>query len=141
MNSNFIILLKLAGILQIALCIGSLAIPKLLNWKGELKNVSTIIAQIFWTYAGYILVINFFFGLVSYFGADDLLEKSFLSKALSVFIFLYWFARVLIQFFYFDTASAPRGMIYKAGEVALVSLFIFLTVIYGWLVYLNFSLH
>ena|SRR5688572_6921731 len=137
-NISILILLKLAGILQIALCIGSLWIPKLLNWNLELSKLSKLIRQIFWTYAGYILMFNFSFGLLSFYGAEELLEKSFLSKAISVFIFMYWLARVMIQFFFF-TSSAPKGMIYKAGEIALVSLFIFLTIIYGWVSILNFS--
>jgi hypothetical protein len=138
MDTAFL-LLKLAGVFQIALCFGSLLIPKMLNWKGELKNVSKIISQIFWTYAGYILVINFSFGIISFFGAAELLEKRFLSKSISIFIFLYWLTRIGIQFFYFDTKSAPQGFIYKAGEIALVLLFIFLTIVYGWVSFLNFS--
>jgi hypothetical protein len=134
-----ILLLKIAGIFQIVLCLGSLLIPKMLNWKGELQHVSKIIAQIFWTYAGYILVINFTFGLISFFGADELLGKSFLSKSICSFIFIYWLTRILIQFFYFDTKSAPQGFIYKAGEIALVVLFIFLVVVYGWVSFLNFT--
>jgi hypothetical protein len=91
----------------------------------------------FWTYAGYILVINFSFGLISAFGADELIAKTFLAKCISVFIFLYWLARVMIQFFYFDTKSAPQGWIFKAGETGLNCLFVFLTLIYGWIAYLN----
>jgi hypothetical protein len=140
MNQYITYFIKLAGLLQIALCMGSLAIPKLLNWKGELRNVSKIISQIFWTYAGYILVINFFFGVISFFGADAFLEKTFLSKAISIFIFLYWLTRIIIQFFYFDTKSAPQGLIYKLGEWALVMLFVLFTFIYGWVSLLNFNL-
>ena len=139
MDLSVLTLIKLAGFLQIALCVGSLAIPKLLNWKGELNKTSKIIAQMFWTYAGYILIINLAFGLVSVFGAGELLEKTFLARSVSVFIFLYWLARIIIQFFYFDTKSAPQGLIYKAGEIALVALFIFLTVVYGWVSFLNFN--
>ena len=139
MDQLILTLLKLAGVLQIVLCVGSLAIPKLLNWKGELSKVSTIIAQMFWTYAGYILVINLSFGLISFFGAEELLGKTFLAKSVSMFIFLYWLTRVIVQFFYFDTKSAPQGMIYRAGEVALVMLFVFFTVVYGWVSILNFK--
>ena len=138
MNTSVIIFLKLAGFLQIALSIGSLAIPKLLNWKAELGRVSKLIAQMFWTYAGYILVMNLSFGFVSVFGASELLAKTFLSKSVSVFIFLYWLARIVIQFVYFDTKSAPKGFIYKVGEILLVVLFLFFTVIYGWVSFLNF---
>jgi hypothetical protein len=136
---NPILLLKLSGYFQIALCMGSLVIPRMLNWNAELNKVTLIIKQIFWTYAGYILMFNLSFGLLSAFGADELLSKSFLSRSVSVFIFLYWLARIFIQFFYFDTKSAPQGFIYKLGEIALTSLFIFLAAVYGWISYLNFQ--
>ena len=120
------------------LSIGSLAIPKLLNWNAELGKTTKIISQMFWTYAGYILAINFFFGVISIFGADELTAKTFLSKSMSLFTFLYWLARIVIQFFYFDTKSTPQGFIYRAGEITLVVLFIFFTIVYGMVTYLNF---
>ena len=124
-------LIFFAGLAQIALVVGSAAIPKLLNWKGELMKTSLLIRQIFWTYAGYILVINFSFGLLSILGEEELLDKSFLAKAITLFIALYWITRILIQFFYFDTSAAPKGLIYKVGEVTLVLLFFFLAIIYS----------
>jgi hypothetical protein len=137
MDISPVVVLKLAGWLQILLSVASLAIPRLLNWKKELMPVTPIIRQMFWTYAGYILVINFSFGLVSVFGAAELIAGTFLAKCISVFIFLYWLARIFIQFFYFDTRSAPQGWIYKDGEVGLNCLFVFLTLVYGWIAYLN----
>jgi hypothetical protein len=132
-----VLILQIVGVFQIILCIGSLLIPKLLNFNGELTKVSIIIKQMFWTYAGYILVINFCFGLISLVGANELLDHSFLAKCISFFIFAYWLARIVIQFCYFDTKSAPQGLIYKLGEIGLVALFITLTVVYGWVFYLN----
>ncbi len=138
MSIEPIFILKTAGFLQILLCIGSLAIPYLLNWKDELTKVSNLIKQIFWTYAGYILSFNLFFGLISFWGAEELLTKTFLAKSITIFIFMYWLVRVLIQFLYFDTKSAPKGLIYTLGEIGLVALFVFLTGVYGWVSYLNF---
>ncbi|MBA4848817.1 hypothetical protein [Emticicia sp. BO119] len=138
MSTEPIFFLKTAGFLQIILCIGSLAIPYLLDWKSELTKVSNLIKQIFWTYAGYILSFNLFFGLISFWGAEALLDKSFLTKSITIFIFMYWLVRIIIQFFYFDTKSAPKGLIYTLGEIGLVALFVFLTGVYGWVSYLNF---
>lgn len=121
-----------AGLAQIALVLGSTAIPVVLNWKTELQKTNLLIRQIFWTYAGYILVINFSFGLLSVIGPDELLNKSFLAKAVTLFISVYWITRILIQFFYFDTSAAPKGMIYKLGEITLVTLFFFLATVYSW---------
>jgi hypothetical protein len=81
---------------------------------------------------------NFTNFLISIAGAAYFLEKSFFSKAISLFIFLYWFTRIIIQFFYFDTRSASQGLLYRLGEWALISLFVFFTAVYGWVVVLNF---
>lgn len=90
------ILILLCGIGHIVLTFGSLLIPKLLNWKKELAHLQPLLRQMFWTYAAYILVINFCFGIVSVMGVDELLNKSFLAKSITLFIGLYWLARVLI---------------------------------------------
>ncbi len=119
-----------AGMAQVALVLGSMAIPELLNWKKELSVVNRLIRQIFWTYAGYILVINLSFGIISIAGTEELLNGSFLARAVTLFIAVYWLTRILIQFFYFDTSAAPKGFVYKAGEVVLVLLFVFLTLVY-----------
>lgn len=49
---------------------------------------------------------------------------------MTMFISLYWFTRIVIQFFYFDRHDVPKGLMYVMGEVALVSLFLIFTVIY-----------
>ena len=48
-------LLMLAGVGQLVLAAGSLAIPRVLRWSDDLSRVRPLIRQIFWTYAGYIL--------------------------------------------------------------------------------------
>jgi len=131
MNSDYLkTLLFLSGVAHLLLGTASLIIPKLLQWNKELNRLPLLLKQLFWTYAAYILVINCCFGLVSVFGTAELLDHSFLAKCMTFFIAIYWFARVLIQFFYFDTSQAPQGFWYKSGEMALVVLFISFTGIY-----------
>jgi len=84
----------------------------------------------FWTYAAYILVINVSFGILSIIGANELLNKSLLAKSVTLFIGLYWLARICIQFLYFDKSDAPAGFIFKLGEIALVTLFTVFTAVY-----------
>jgi hypothetical protein len=133
------ILIFLAGLAQIGLVIGSTAIPRLLNWKSELAKTSLLIRQMFWTYAGYILVINLSFGLLSVFGVKELVDRSFLATVVTLFIAIYWISRILIQFFYFDTSAAPKGLIYKLGEIILVALFGFFSVAYSLAFLYNIS--
>ncbi|KOY85255.1 hypothetical protein AD998_02975 [bacterium 336/3] len=132
MNKNVLeFLIYWSGIGHIVLSLASLAIPKFLKWKEELAPLQKLLRQMFWTYAGYILVINFCFGLVSVFGAVELLNTSFLAKCVTFFIAIYWLARVLIQFLYFDKTNAPKGWFFTLGEIGLVGLFVIFTVVYA----------
>ena len=129
----------LAGLAQIVLAIGSLAIPRILNWRLELTKVQPLIKQMFWTYAAYILAINLFFGVISVLDFKELTGGSMLSILITGFIALYWISRVLIQFLYFDRTSFPKGAWNLVGEVVLVVLFIFLSLVYSTASYFNFQ--
>jgi len=120
----------LCGIAHVVLCIVSMIIPKALQWGKELTKLPVLLKQMFWTYAAYILVINFCFGIVSIYGTEELMNHSFLAKSITGFISIYWLARVFIQFFYFDTTDAPQGFWYKVGEVLLIILFALFTLVY-----------
>lgn len=133
------VLILLSGIAHIVLSVVSSVIPKVLKWKEGLEDLQPLLRQMFWTYAAYILVINFCFGLVSIFGTEELVNHSFLAKSINLFIAVYWLARVFIQFFYFDKTDAPKGLIFTLGEVALVGLFIGFTVVYSLAFLYNLS--
>ncbi len=124
-------LLQILGIAQIALSIVSLAIPRVLKWQEDTAKLNPLTRQVFWTYAGYICVSNLCFGLLTAFLPGSLVDGSALAAAVTAFIALWWAARIVIQFTYFDRSQAPQGWIYVAGEAALVVLFIALTLAYG----------
>lgn len=129
----------LAGLGQLALVLGSLAIPRLLHWKEELSHIPTpLIRQVFWVYSAYIWSTNLCFGLLSVFAPEWLLNKTPLAGAVAGFIAFYWTSRLLIQIFYFDRSRVPKKVIFLMGELALTTLFIFLSLVYGAAVYFNF---
>ena len=132
-------LIKFAGLAQVVLVIGSLAIPGILKWRVELSKVQMLIKQMFWTYAAYILVINLCFGLLSVFACRELRNGSVLAMLVTGFIAVYWISRVLIQFLYFDRTNFPSGGWNKFAEVLLVTLFIFLSVVYSQAFYINYQ--
>jgi len=138
MDGNFIFAaILLAGIAQIALVIGSLVIPLVLNRKADLAKVQLLIKQMFLTYAAYILFINFCFGLLSVFAANELLNGSLLSLLICGFIAVYW---ILTVYLHFDSASFPRVKLYTTGEAALAGLFIYLSIVYSLAFYFNCKL-
>ena len=128
---NLVTLVWIAGLGQIVLVCASLTIPRVLGWREELQALRPLTRQVFWTYAGYILCLNLCFGLLSTLAPRLLVDGSRLATAVSGFIALYWGVRIAIQFFYFDRSSAPAGRLVRLAEVALVGLFLFLTLVYG----------
>lgn len=122
-----------AGAGQLVLVVASLAIPRVLRWPEDLARLRPLTRQVFWTYAGYIWATNLSFGLVSAFEPGWLLDRSPLAGAVCGFIAVYWGARVVIQFAYFDRSDAPQDRRYALAEAALVALFVGLTLVYGGL--------
>lgn len=126
------VLLILAGLGQLALALGSLALPRILRWGDDTAKLRPLTRQVFWTYAAYIWVTNICFGVISTFAPDWLLDRTPLARVVAGYITAYWGARVLVQFFYFDRSEAPPGLFYKLAEVALVGLFIVVTAVYAY---------
>ena len=129
--------IKLAGFGQLTLVLASVAIPKCLNWKDGLAGLQPLLRQMFWTYAVYITMMHTFFGIVSVFATDELLAGSFITTGLCVLMFIWWFARILIQFFYFDKRSLPKTAFNTLAGAGLVMLFTFLTIVYAWAIWEN----
>jgi hypothetical protein len=125
-------LVVLAGVGQIALVVASAWIPRVLGWRRELDKLRPLTRTVVTTYAFYIAGTNLAFGLLSAWRADWLLDGSGLARALAGFIAVYWGARVVLQFAYYDRTDAPSGAAFRLAEAALVALFLFLTAVYGW---------
>lgn len=123
--------LQSLGIAQIVLALASLAIPRVLRWQEEIQKLNPLTRQVFWTYAGYICISNLCFGLLTTFLPKSLIDGSSLAAAVTGFIALWWAARLVIQFTYFDRSQAPKGTFYVVAEIALVALFMVLTLTYS----------
>jgi ABC-type amino acid transport system permease subunit len=132
MTVSMKLLLILAGLGQLALAAGSLALPRILRWSDDTAKLRPLTRQVFWTYAAYIWVTNICFGLISTFAPEWLLDRSPLARVVTGYIAVYWGTRLLVQIFYFDRSEAPPGAIFKVGEVALVGVFFYLTAVYGY---------
>lgn len=133
------LLVFLAGLGQVVLAIGSLAIPKVLGWKQELEKVNTLTRQMFWVYSAYIWATNLSIGLVSLLAPGWLTQDTPLAIAVCAFIAVYWGARVVIQFTYFDTTDLPREWPHRLAEFSLICLFVYLTLVYGGVAWYNWS--
>ena len=129
----------LAGVGQLILVVASAVIPRCLDWKGPLAVLPLLMRQLFWTYAAYILGMHLFFGLISVFGTHLLLDGSTQAAILCGLMMTWWLVRIGLQFFCFDRKGIPQTRFNILAEVFLVSLFLFLTIIYGMALFTNLN--
>lgn len=123
--------LRLAGLAQLALAAGSLAIPRILRWTEETARLRPLLRQLFWIYGAYILGSHVAFGLVSTLAAPHLVDGSPLAACVTAFIAAWWIARLSLQVTVLDRKDFPTGRRFLAAEAALVALFVALILVYG----------
>lgn len=139
-HENIRIAILLAGIGQLILVVASAVIPRCLDWKGPMGTLPKLMRQLFWTYAGYILGMHLFFGLISTFGTHLLLDTTPQAAILCALMMIWWGVRIGLQFFCFDRKGIPQTRFNILAEVLLVALFLYLTLTYAAGLYLNLAL-
>lgn len=115
----------------------SFLIPYCLRWKKPLTHLPLLMRQVFWTYAGYILVMHLFFGVMSAFCNELLLDGSPQAAILCGLMTVWWFTRVLLQFCCFDRKGIPQTRFNILAEALLIMMFLFLTTVYMTALYHN----
>lgn len=131
--------LLLAGVLQMTLFVMSFIIPRCLDWAKPLAQLPLLLRQVFWTYAGYILVMHLFFGVLSFFGTSLLLDSTPQAAILCGLMATWWLSRITLQFFCFDRKGIPHTRFNVLAEGLLIAMFLFLTIVYGTALYMNLS--
>ena len=127
----------LAGVGQLCVVLGSLAIPKILDWRRELRRLEPLTRQVFWTYAGYIVATNLFFAGVSTLAAGSLVDHSRLAAALTTFMALYWGGRLAIQFLFFHRSGGRQTLPFRIAEGLFVCAFLGFAGIYAYAAMVN----
>ena len=101
MNST--ILIQCSGVLLILLAIAHLFFPKPFHWKEELSRLSLLNRQIFLVHCFFIALVLMIFGCLCLFYTEQLLQNTPLSHAVLAGMAMFWFARLIIQLFVYDS--------------------------------------
>lgn len=126
-DQTLITLLILSGIAHIAMAIGSMSVPKLLDWNPHLETCPPLLRQVFRTYAAYTKLTIIALGLVSIFGAHELIGNSFLATSINLFSVIYWGGRLGVGFIYYDRTTLT-GIAKVADRTVNVLLAVFIAV-------------
>jgi hypothetical protein len=122
--------LMVAGILHFGILIASALVPKVLDWRGELRKLPPLFAQLVWVHGGFVVLTIIGLGTISVLNAAELASGTLLARSVCGFIALFWGIRLAVQFFYFDATPYLTKLPLKLGYHALTVVFTCLTFIY-----------
>lgn len=117
---NLALHLRLAGALLLLLAFAHLFFPRRFGWKEDLANLSLLNRQMFYVHCFFIVLVLVLFGLLSLFYTAALLSTGPLPKAVLTGLVLFWSARLLIQFFVYDS-RLWKGQPFNTGIHILFS--------------------
>ena len=102
-----ILLIHFTGCLLVLLASLHLGFPKYFQWREELGRLSLINRQMFLVHTFFIAFVVLLMGVLCLTSANELLSTT-LGRRVSLGMALFWFVRLLVQFFGYS-ASLWRG--------------------------------
>jgi hypothetical protein len=131
MDTTLTRLIFVAGIGQSGVLIASALVPVRLNWRDELRGLSRLHRQMYWVYAGYVVLSIVAFAALSIFNSRELASGSGLARGFCAYVAVFWGIRVALQAV-FDVKEHLTAWWLKVGYVVLTVMFAGFTIVYGW---------
>lgn len=120
----FSLALWLAGFGHFCVLGASFQVPSRLDWRRDLAKLKPFNRKLMWTYGAFTVLTIVGFGTLTLVLRRELLRGDRAALGLAALMGLYWAARVITDFCYFEHADWPQGPEYVAGHALLTSLFI-----------------
>lgn len=121
--------LKIIGVLLIVLSLVHAGFPKYFNWKTEFQNVSLVNTQMMYVHTFFVAFMVFLMGVFSFFYANEIISTK-LGKIISLGFFIFWFTRLLFQFFVYSPKLWKRKTLETMMHIIFSVFWIYLTTIY-----------
>ena len=123
-----VLLLWLAGLVQVAIASANLFLPAKLKYRDNLARVSPIIRQIFVVHSVYIVGVVLLFAVLTFGFAGELASGRGLGRFLAAAISVFWLLRAPVQFLYYDATLRREN---RLGDIAFTVGALFLAATYG----------
>lgn len=125
---TLVLLLWVAGFVQIGISVANLYLPRKLRYQENLERVAPIIRQVFFVHSAYVVGVVLLFAGISFWFAGELTSGHGLGRFLAAAMAVFWLCRAPVQLLYYDRALRRSNRI---GDVAFTSAAVFLAVTYG----------
>jgi hypothetical protein len=121
--------LKITGILLIALSIIHIAFPKYFNWKKELGGISLVNRQMMYAHTFFIALVLLLTGILCVVYAKAITETQ-LGNRLALGLFIFWFFRLMIQFFGYSAKLWKGKMLETVIHVVFSLLWSYICIVF-----------
>jgi hypothetical protein len=120
--------IQVAGVVQLAIGLANLPLARRLQYRKNLAGASSIVRQVFYVHAVYIVLVVLGFAALSLLFPAELAGGQPLGRFLSGFLAVFWLLRVPIQLLYYPTEIRRQN---RLADVVFTVAFAFLAVVFG----------
>lgn len=131
--------LSIIGYLLVLLAIIHLIFPKYFNWKQDLNGLLLINRQMMYVHTFFIALVVLLIGLLCLTAPNELCETKLGSK-IALGLFLFWFIRLLIQFFGYSSLLWKGKKLETTIHVCLTILWTYMSIVFFSLYWMNKAL-
>lgn len=124
--------LKMVGLLQLLLAFAHLFFPRRFAWREELARLSLLNRQMFLVHCFFIVLTLVLFGVLSLGFTGLLMERTPLAKVVLTGLCVFWLARLVVQFFVYDSKLWRGNRFNTMAHVLFSLLWGYYTVTYVW---------
>ncbi|MDA0347839.1 MAG: hypothetical protein O3C20_10600 [Verrucomicrobia bacterium] len=129
---NAELLIRLAGCATLCILLAASLMPGVIDLKNKVRLMPDFHQKLFWVYMSYTAFSIFSIGLISIIFAAELAQGTVLAKVLLTYFALFWGARLIIQYGFFDMSEFQKEWWHKSGYHLLTVVFFSATATYAW---------
>ena len=123
-------LIGAGGVCHFGILVASALVPKVLDWRGQLRQLNPLCRHVVWTHGAFIVLVIVGFGAVSVGLASELASGTALARSVCGFIGVFWLARLMIQLFVLDARPFLTTVFLRIGYHGLTVVFAYLALVY-----------
>lgn len=123
--------LKVIGVLLVVLALVHVIFPRYFDWKTQLGGLSLINRQMMYVHTFFIALVVLLMGVLCVTSADELVNTP-LGQKVCIGLFVFWFARLIIQFFGYSSELWKGKPFETTVHVVFTILWVYLSAVFLW---------
>lgn len=123
--------LKVIGVSLAVLAIVHVIFPRYFDWKIQLSGLSLINRQMMYVHTFFIALVVLLMGVLCITSANEMVNTA-LGKKICFGLFVFWFARLVIQFFGYSSELWKGKTFETTVHVVFTFLWVYLSGVFLW---------